>query len=82
MAEQAILFDRITGRETMVNQILVVVRYFLGNELSLHIKKNNGPLFLMIKNLSVQAKLRIWGLPWWLSGKESACQCRRHGFYP
>ena len=22
------------------------------------------------------------GLPWWLSGKESACQCRRHGFSP
>ena len=21
-------------------------------------------------------------LPWWLSGKESACQCRRHEFYP
>ena len=21
-------------------------------------------------------------LPWWLSGKESACQCRRHGFKP
>ena len=21
-------------------------------------------------------------LPWWLSGKESAYQCRRHGFYP
>ena len=20
------------------------------------------------------------GLPWWLSGKESACQCRRHRF--
>ena len=20
------------------------------------------------------------GLPWWLSGKESACQCRRCGF--
>ena len=20
------------------------------------------------------------GLPWWLSGKESACQCRRQGF--
>ena len=20
-----------------------------------------------------------YGLPWWLSGKESACQCRRHG---
>ena len=22
------------------------------------------------------------GLPWWLSGKESVCQCRRHGFNP
>ena len=21
-------------------------------------------------------------LPWWLSGKEPACQCRRHGFDP
>ena len=23
---------------------------------------------------------RLLGLPWWLSGKEFACQCRRHGF--
>ena len=22
------------------------------------------------------------GLPWWLSGKESTCPCRRHGFHP
>ena len=22
------------------------------------------------------------GLPWWLHGNESACQCRRHGFSP
>jgi len=22
------------------------------------------------------------GLPWWLSNKESACSCRRHGFEP
>ena len=22
------------------------------------------------------------GFPWWLKGKESACQCRRHGFNP
>ena len=22
------------------------------------------------------------GLPWWLSGKESACQSRKHGFDP
>jgi len=24
----------------------------------------------------------MWGLLWWLNGKESAFQCRRHGFYP
>ena len=24
----------------------------------------------------------LFGLPWWLSGKESACQCRRHRFDP
>ena len=22
------------------------------------------------------------GLPWWLSSKESTCQCQRHGFHP
>ena len=26
--------------------------------------------------------LKRVGLPLWLSGKESACQCRRHRFYP
>ena len=24
----------------------------------------------------------LLGLLWWLSGRESACQCRRHSFYP
>ena len=27
-------------------------------------------------------KFRNWGLSWWLSGKESTCQGRRHGFDP
>ena len=27
-------------------------------------------------------KGKRWGLPWWLSDKESAWQCRRHGFKP
>jgi len=27
-------------------------------------------------------RLASEGLPWWLSGKESTCQCRRHGFDP
>ena len=26
--------------------------------------------------------LALLGLPWWFSGKESACYCRRHGFEP
>ena len=26
--------------------------------------------------------LSLLGLPWWFSGKESACHCRRHGFEP
>ena len=26
--------------------------------------------------------LEFGGLPWWLSGKESFCQCKRHGFDP
>ena len=27
-------------------------------------------------------RLASEGLPWWLSGKGSTCQCRRHGFDP
>ena len=27
-------------------------------------------------------RLAKWGLPWWCSGWESACQCRGHGFGP
>ena len=26
--------------------------------------------------------LKFLGPPWWLSSKESTCQCRRHGFSP
>ena len=29
-----------------------------------------------------QRDLKFWGLPWWRSGWESACQCRGHGFEP
>ena len=27
-------------------------------------------------------RLCVGGPPWWLCGKESTCQCRRHGFNP
>ena len=34
-----------------------------------------------IDNLNLYFK-KLQGLPWWLSSKESACQCRRHEFNP
>ena len=48
------------------------------------------PLLIPIPQASTTFyPLQLWqinipkqGLPWWLSGKESACQCRRHGFNP
>ena len=33
-------------------------------------------------NHKLKSRLPREGLPWWLSGKESACQCRRHKFDP
>ena len=40
-------------------------------------------LFLIKKSyLLCLGVYSIKGLPWWLSGKESACQCRRLGFSP
>jgi len=52
----------------------------------------NGFLHMTWKTQTVQEKKKkqiSWtslklklGLPWWLSGKESNCQCRRHGFDP
>ena len=33
-------------------------------------------------NLTIYIKRIMIGLPWWCSGWESACQCRRRGFEP
>ena len=30
----------------------------------------------------IVTKKQVLGLPWWFSGKEFACQCRRHRFNP
>ena len=41
------------------------------------------PLFPVYYTLGQDPfKIRGKGLPWWLSDKEPACQCRRHGFDP
>ena len=42
--------------------------------------------WVSLKQLSPESN-QLWardkvGLPRWLSDKETACQCRRHGFYP
>ena len=36
-----------------------------------------------MKNMARKTLFKtIAGLPWWLSGKESTCQCRGYGFSP
>ena len=52
--------------------LLVHVAYFRG--LLAHVCRRNKA-----HKIYVKANL---GLPWWLSGKESTCQCRRHWFDP
>ena len=39
-----------------------------------------GPKKNFLVNLFIWHIAVSRGLPWWLSGKESACQCRRHRF--
>ena len=39
-------------------------------------------VFLRFQKRCITLKINTGGLPWWLRGKESACQCRRHGFDP
>ena len=41
-------------------------------------KETDGEASLAVQWL----RLHLPGLPWWPSGKESSCQCRRHGFHP
>ena len=36
----------------------------------------------LIHPFLLKKKKSLKGLPWWLSDKESACQCRKHGFNP
>ena len=38
--------------------------------------------WVLLQLLLLVKLMFLSGLPWWLNGKESACQCRRHGFNP
>ena len=44
----------------------------VGNSLCLQIEQS----FIIFQENSKWSGTIAWGLPWWLSGKESACQCR------
>ena len=39
-------------------------------------------LMVLWSLLNLNSHKTSWGLPWWRSGWESACQCRGHGFEP
>ena len=49
-------------------------------------KKNYSNSNTTIKNfythLIFYMYIQIYELPWWISGKESTCQCRRHSLVP
>ena len=61
---------------------MLLVFYWL-NELFLgiHIHRNEIKNYNELE-FSVKYSSKTFRLPWWLSGKESTCQCRRHGFNP
>ena len=69
---------RITGRN--INNL----RYADDVTLVAGCKEELKNLLMRVKGESEKAalKLKIQGLPLWLSGKESAYQCRRHRFDP
>ena len=53
--------------------------------LRLHIPNAGGLVQSLVKitrSHVLQLRVHMPGRPEWLSGKESACQCRRHGFDP
>ena len=42
----------------------------------------DGPRTSLLLSDGMNGKRILLGLPWWCSGWESACQCRRHRFEP
>ena len=46
------------------------------------IESSSGEMYSPLKKKKDLKKKIEWGCLWWLSGKESACHCRRWGFDP
>ena len=51
----------------------------LGRKCKIFYKYN---ISIFYKQVRLFKNIRNIGLPCWLSGKESTCQCKRHGFGP
>ena len=45
-------------------------------------KKEKEKMQYLQSAIEQNPRKKVLGLPWWLSGKESTCQCRRHRFDP
>ena len=46
---------------------------------SLVAHQSSGEIFCFVLFFE---KTNTWGFSWWLSGEESTCRCRGHGFAP
>ena len=44
--------------------------------------KREREKYIPNRGKKIPIEIRRGGLLWWLSGEESACRCRRHGFIP
>ena len=65
------VWDQNMQTDSYIEQINKVLLYSTGNYIQYPVINHNGKEF--------EKKCRF---PWWLRGKESACQCRRHRFNP
>ena len=71
-----LLKSLITRHDTMKLLVEIIGKTFSG------INYTNVFLGQSPKAIEIQTKLYKCRLPWWLNGKESTCQCRRHRILP
>ena len=60
--------------------VSIINQDFIGKCFLLTVVKQHQPFLKTAAELEMGSPKE--GVPWWLSGKESACQCRRHRFSP
>ena len=62
-----------------INSALCINTYLYSNEVTISSGENNSAYSYQAKQFLSKSETayKSTGLPWWLSGKKSACQCRR-----